>query len=161
MGGGPGIFGSGIIEGVARNGSGPGATTGRLARFVRESPLFDGWRPQRLRGPLDWQVNNRFYVWFGLVVLILPALGLQLLLTGRWWERLGGLVLFPAGSLLAVGLMQWLRRPVDPEEVEALHRRQAARGRFGGMKRRRPPRFPPGSANSTQLPPADPSEGPS
>ena len=130
----------------------------RLQGFLRESPIYDGLHPRRARGPLDWDIHNRFYVWFGLMVLILPFLGADFLLTGRWWERLVGLVLFPAGSLLAFGLLQWLRRPVDPEAVAALRRRQKARGRFGGMKMRRPPRFPPGSPNCTQLPESQPEE---
>jgi hypothetical protein len=88
------------------------------------------------------------------MLLILPFLGLNFLLTGRWWERLIGLVLVPAGSVVAFGLVQWLRRPVDTEALEALRRRQEARGTFGGLKKRRPPRFPPGSANATQLPPS-------
>jgi hypothetical protein len=65
--------------------------------------------------------------WFGLMVLIPPLLGVDFLLTGGWWQRMAGLVLFPAGSLLDFGLVQWLRRPVDPDAQAALRRRQEAR----------------------------------
>ena len=87
-----------------------------------------------------------------MVVVAVPYSGLHILLTDRWWERLFGLVLLLVGSVPAFGLIQWLLRPVDPEARGALRQLQKARGRFGGLKMRRPPRFRPGSPNSTQLP---------
>jgi hypothetical protein len=130
----------------------------RLRRVLRESPIYDGLRPRRTRRPLDWGLNFRIYIVLGFLVLAVPYIGLLILLTWRWWERPFGLVLLMAGCLPAFGLVQWLRRPVDPEALAALRRTQQARGRFGGIKTRRPPRFRPGSPNSTQLPPSRPEE---
>ena len=127
---------------------------GQLRRLLRSSPVFDGLRPQKARRPLDWEENHRWYLVVGLMTPAVALGGGNLLLTGRWWERPLGFVLLVAGSVLTFGLLQWLRRPVDPEALASLRRRQKARGRFGGLKMRRPPRFPPGSPNSTQLPPS-------
>jgi hypothetical protein len=100
-----------------------GARSRQLRRLVRDSPIFDGVRPQRVRGPLDWYYNLRIYAVVGLLVLAVPWVGLLFLFRGPWWERLAGLVLFPAGSVLAFGAVQWLRRPVDPYAAAALEAR--------------------------------------
>jgi hypothetical protein len=96
-----------------------------LLRRFRQSPLYDGRRPRPFRQPLDWESNYRAYLAAGAVVFAVPVVGLRLLVIGRWWERPVGLVVFCAGLVLAFGVVQWLRRPVDPRAagtLEAQHR---------------------------------------
>ena len=119
----------------------------RLLQAVRRStPIrwLEGDGAGELRGPLDWYYNGRWYFTVGLFTVVVPALGLQLIVTGTWVERLAGLVVAPFGVLLLVRTVQWLLRPVDPDAISAL--------RAQSLKRRKPPRFPPGSPDSTRLP---------
>ena len=127
------------------------------ARFFRrlwESPLFDAERERSkrgVRGPLDWYSDARFYVSVPLGLLIGIGLGLQLLIVGPGWLHLLGPLVFVPSVWLAWQLLRWLRRPVDAEALAAMLAERRARG----LRKRRPPRFPPGSRNATRLPSGD------
>ena len=121
-------------------------------RRLWESPLFDAERERSkrgLRGPLDWYYNARFYVGVPLGLLIAVGLGVQLLIVGPGWVHLLGPLILVPSFWLSWQLVRWLRRPVD---AKALEDRRAERLNQR-LRKRRPPRFPPGSRNATQLPP--------
>jgi hypothetical protein len=126
----------------------------RSSGRVWESQLFDVERDRSergVRGPLDWYYNARFYVSVVLGILIGVGAGLQLLVAGPGWLHLVGPVVLGPSLWLAWHTVRWLLRPVDGEALAGLRRQQEAR-RSGGLRKRRPPRFPPGSRNSTRLP---------
>ena len=129
-------------------------TNGRtLYRRVWESSHVRDWRAEwarPYRRPLNWEYDTRFYLYFGTLVFMLPFFGFHLLMTDSWFQRLMGAFLLPVASGLVIGLVHTLRKPVDPEALAEQRRaREVSR-----MRRRRPPRFPPGSRNSTKLPPS-------
>lgn len=123
--------------------SGVGSRRDQLLRRFRQSPLYDGRRPRPFRQPLDWESNHRAYLAAGSVVFAAPFVGLRLVLTGGWWERAGGLVVVAASLVLAFGVLQWLRRPVDPRAAAALESRyrRSATSRWWRSPDKPPPGF--------------------
>lgn len=91
-----------------------------LRDLFRDSAWLERVRERRRRGTraaLNWKYNFRIYVLVPLGFVVAVVAAVDLVEVGSAWRRSLGLVALLAIGVAVIGLVRYLRRPVDPDSA--------------------------------------------